>query len=149
MNQMNKDSLLVAESYEKEHIKKYFTCCECPADYEMSVITIPLRSFSKDSTTFTRLSWASVKLVLPNYGIGSNSSSSYFTSYWRESNNSNYVVSNSVIFDRHKWSSHHPPRRLRWSTSLAFPGSPLPLTRCWINTIIPPSFTLRLNRLSL
>ena len=43
LTQMNKESLLVAESYEKEHIKKYFTCCECPADYEMSVMFSSLR----------------------------------------------------------------------------------------------------------
>lgn len=29
---MNKDSLLLAESFEKERIKKFFACCECPAD---------------------------------------------------------------------------------------------------------------------
>jgi hypothetical protein len=51
---MNKESLLVAETYEKEHIKKYFTCCECPADYEMSVKFLSFRSFSKNLITFTR-----------------------------------------------------------------------------------------------
>jgi hypothetical protein len=69
MNEMNKDSLLVAETYEKEYIKKYFTCCECPADYEMSVLIIQFRSFSKDSITFTRLSWPKDKPVPRKCGI--------------------------------------------------------------------------------
>lgn len=40
---MNKESLLIAESYEKERIKKYFACCECPADFEMSVVPVLYR----------------------------------------------------------------------------------------------------------
>lgn len=34
---MKKDALLLAESFEREEIKKYWTCCECPADYQISV----------------------------------------------------------------------------------------------------------------
>ena len=54
---MDKESLLLAESYETEEIKKYFTCCECPADYEMAVIGGGCRSASNDSTTSSALNW--------------------------------------------------------------------------------------------
>jgi len=56
---MNKDSLLVAESYEKERIKKYLACCECPADFEMSVTQPLFRSRTKGSIIF-------IKQNLPN-----------------------------------------------------------------------------------
>ena len=34
---LNYDSLLLPQTFEIEEIKKYFACCECPADFEMSV----------------------------------------------------------------------------------------------------------------
>ena len=30
---VNHDALLIPESFEIEEIKKYFACCECPADF--------------------------------------------------------------------------------------------------------------------
>lgn len=69
VNSMNKESLLIAEAYDKEHIKKYFTCCECPADYEISVLMLRCRLFSKDLITSTNLNSQNEKQVARNFGI--------------------------------------------------------------------------------
>ena len=97
----NQESLLLPESCEIEEIKKYMACCECPADYEMSVPVGPCSSVLKNSTTSTTPSWSSARSRASSTRSRSSSSSS--SSFSPASRTSSWVGGDWGTSGLRKW----------------------------------------------